>query len=108
MPLGFVALAILNQAPWGKPVKDHWPHAYDLLDVKWHVKLLPSQYAIQGEVTNTVKALSDGATLLFDSVGLKILSATVDGKWFNASDAKDYGFVDHVVTSLGQITGGKA
>ena len=78
MTFALVALAVA-QGPWGQPVKDHFPHSYDLLDVKWHVKLIPAKYAIEGEVTNTVKALSDNPTLLFDSVGLKIESASVDG-----------------------------
>jgi len=38
----------------------------------------------------------------------KILADSDRDNWFNAEDAKDYGFVDHVVTSLAQITGGKA
>ena len=27
-------------------------------------------------------------------------------KWFSADEAKDYGIVDHVVTSAGDVTGG--
>ncbi len=26
-------------------------------------------------------------------------------RWFNAEDAKEYGFVDHVVKSAGQVSG---
>ena len=42
------------------------------------------------------------------SAAAVILADSDRDNWFNAKDAKDYGFVDHVVTSLGQITGGKA
>jgi ATP-dependent Clp protease protease subunit len=38
----------------------------------------------------------------------KIIEDSDRDNWFNADDAKDYGFVDHVVTSMAQITGGKA
>ena len=58
--------------------------------------------AITKQTLSELNALNTGQTLE------KILADSDRDNWFNAEDAKDYGFVDHVVTSMGQITGGKA
>ena len=38
----------------------------------------------------------------------KILIDSDRDNWFNAEDAKAYGFIDHIATSDGQVFGGKA
>ena len=66
------------------------------------IRIQAEQMAITKQTLSELNALHTGQTLE------KILADSDRDNWFNASDAKDYGFVDHVVTSLGQITGGKA
>ena len=38
----------------------------------------------------------------------KILADSDRDNWFNAADAKEYGFIDHIASSVDQIPGGKA
>ena len=38
--------------------------------------------------------------------GRQIVEDSERDKWFSAEEAKDYGIVDHVVTSAAQVTGG--
>jgi ATP-dependent Clp protease protease subunit len=66
------------------------------------IRIQAEQMAITKQTLSELNALNTGQTLE------KILADSDRDNWFNAADAKDYGFVDHVVTSLGQITGGKA
>jgi len=66
------------------------------------IKIQAEQMAITKQTLSELNALHTGQTLE------KILADSDRDNWFNAKDAKDYGFIDHVVTSLGQITGGKA
>ena len=66
------------------------------------IRIQAEQMAITKQTLSELNALHTGQTLE------KILADSDRDNWFNASDAKDYGFVDHVVTSMGQITGGKA
>jgi len=66
------------------------------------IRIQAEQMAITKQTLSELNALHTGQTLE------KILADSDRDNWFNAPDAKDYGFVDHVVTSLGQITGGKA
>ena len=66
------------------------------------IRIQAEQMAITKQTLSELNALHTGQTLE------KILADSDRDNWFNANDAKDYGFVDHVVTSLGQITGGKA
>jgi ATP-dependent Clp protease protease subunit len=66
------------------------------------IRIQAEQMAITKQTLSELNALNTGQTLE------KILADSDRDNWFNANDAKDYGFVDHVVTSMGQITGGKA
>jgi len=66
------------------------------------IRIQAEQMAITKQTLSELNALHTGQTLE------KILADSDRDNWFNAKDAKDYGFVDHVVSSLGQITGGKA
>ena len=66
------------------------------------IRIQAEQMAITKQTLSELNALHTGQTLE------KILADSDRDNWFNAEDAKDYGFVDHVVTSLAQITGGKA
>jgi ATP-dependent Clp protease protease subunit len=48
------------------------------------------------------------AELIAFHTGQKIETITLDSdrdRWFNAEEAKEYGFVDHVVKSAGQVSG---
>jgi ATP-dependent Clp protease protease subunit len=66
------------------------------------IRIQAEQMAITKQTLSELNALHTGQTLE------KILADSDRDNWFNAKDAKDYGFIDHVVTSLAQITGGKA
>jgi len=66
------------------------------------IRIQAEQMAITKQTLSELNALHTGQH------SEKILADSDRDNWFNAKDAKDYGFVDHVVTSLGQITGGKA
>ena len=66
------------------------------------IRIQAEQMAITKQTLSELNALHTGQSLE------KILADSDRDNWFNAKDAKDYGFVDHVVSSLGQITGGKA
>ena len=35
----------------------------------------------------------------------QVLSDADRDRWFNAEEAKEYGFIDHVVTHAGSVTG---
>ena len=48
------------------------------------------------------------AELIAHHIGQKMDTITADSdrdRWFNAEEAKEYGFVDHVVKSAGQVSG---
>jgi ATP-dependent Clp protease protease subunit len=66
------------------------------------IRIQAEQMAITKQTLSELNALNTGQTLE------KILADSDRDNWFNAEDAKEYGFVDHVVTSMSQITGGKA
>ena len=66
------------------------------------IRIQAEQMAITKRTLSELNAKHTGQPLE------KILADSDRDNWFNANDAKDYGFVDHVVSSLGQITGGKA
>ena len=66
------------------------------------IRIQAEQMAITKQTLSELNALHTGQSLE------KILADSDRDNWFNANDAKDYGFVDHVVSSMGQITGGKA
>lgn len=53
---------------------------YDLQDVNWSVRIDAPSRSIVGDVTNTVRLISDEQSLRFDSAQLLIDSAEVDGK----------------------------
>lgn len=64
---------------------------------------------IQAEQMAITKRLM--AEIIAEHTGQKVEKIVEDSdrdNWFNAADAKDYGFIDHVVDSIDQITGGKA
>ena len=66
------------------------------------IRIQAEQMAITKQTMSELNALHTGQKLA------KIIEDSDRDNWFNADDAKDYGFVDHVVTSMAQITGGKA
>jgi ATP-dependent Clp protease protease subunit len=66
------------------------------------IRIQAEQMAITKQTMSELNALHTGQKLA------KIIEDSDRDNWFNADDAKDYGFVDHVVTSMNQITGGKA
>jgi ATP-dependent Clp protease protease subunit len=66
------------------------------------IRIQAEQMAITKQTMSELNALHTGQKLA------KIIEDSDRDNWFNADDAKEYGFVDHVVTSMAQITGGKA
>ena len=66
------------------------------------IRIQAEQMAITKRTMAKIIAEHTGQTLE------KIIEDSDRDNWFNAADAKDYGFIDHVVTSIDQITGGKA
>ena len=66
------------------------------------IRIQAEQMAITKQTMSELNALHTCQKLA------KIIEDSDRDNWFNADDAKEYGFVDHVVTSMAQITGGKA
>jgi ATP-dependent Clp protease protease subunit len=65
-----------------------------------------SDIKIQAEQMKFTKATM--AELIAFHTGQKMETITADSdrdRWFTADEAKDYGFVDHVVRSAGQVSG---
>jgi len=66
------------------------------------IRIQAEQMAITKRTMAEINAKHTGQTLE------KILIDSDRDNWFNAQDAKAYGFIDHVATSDGQVFGGKA
>ena len=66
------------------------------------IRIQAEQMAIIKRTLSEINAKHTGQTLE------KILIDSDRDNWFNAQDAKAYGFIDHVATSDGQVFGGKA
>ena len=66
------------------------------------IRIQAEQMAITKRTMAEINAKHTGQTLE------KILIDSDRDNWFNAVDAKVYGFIDHIATSDGQVFGGKA
>ncbi len=66
------------------------------------IRIQAEQMAITKRTMSEINAKHTGQTLE------KILADSDRDNWFNAQDAKEYGFIDFVATSADQIPGGKA
>ena len=66
------------------------------------IRIQAEQMAITKRTMAEINAKHTGQTLE------KILIDSDRDNWFNAVDAKAYGFIDHIATSDGQVSGGKA
>ena len=66
------------------------------------IRIQAEQRAITKRTMAEINAKHTGQTLE------KILIDSDRDNWFNAVDAKAYGFIDHIATSDGQVSGGKA
>ncbi len=66
------------------------------------IRIQAEQMAITKRTMAEINAKHTGQTLE------KILIDSDRDNWFNAVDAKEYGFIDHIATSDGQVSGGKA
>ena len=66
------------------------------------IRIQAEQMAIIKRTLSEINAKHTGQTLE------KILIDSDRDNWFNAVDAKVYGFIDHIATSDGQVFGGKA
>ena len=66
------------------------------------IRIQAEQMAIIKRTLSEINAKHTGQTLE------KILIDSDRDNWFNAKDAKAYGFIDHIATSDGQVFGGKA
>ena len=66
------------------------------------IRIQAEQMAIIKRTLSEINAKHTGQTLE------KILIDSDRDNWFNAEDAKAYGFIDHIATSDGQVFGGKA
>ena len=66
------------------------------------IRIQAEQMAITKRTMAEINAKHTGQTLE------KILIDSDRDNWFNAEDAKAYGFIDHIATSDGQVFGGKA
>ena len=64
------------------------------------IRIQAEQMAITKQTLSELNAKHTGQPLE------KILIDSDRDNWFNAKDALDYGFIDHIATSDGQITGG--
>jgi ATP-dependent Clp protease protease subunit len=65
------------------------------------IRIQAEQMAITKQTLSELNAKNTGQPLE------KILIDSDRDNWFNAKDALDYGFIDHIATSDGQIAGGK-
>ena len=66
------------------------------------IRIQAEQMAITKRTMAEINAKHTGQTLE------KILIDSDRDNWFNAEDAKAYGFIDHIATSDGYVFGGKA
>ena len=66
------------------------------------IRIQAEQMAITKHTMAEINAKHTGQTLE------KILIDSDRDNWFNAVDAKAYGFIDHIATSDGQVSGGNA
>ena len=66
------------------------------------IRIQAEQMAITKRTMAEINAKHTGQTLE------KILIDSDRDNWFNAEEAKAYGFIDHIATSDGQVFGGKA
>ena len=66
------------------------------------IRIQAEQMAITKRTMSEINAKHTGQTLE------KILADSDRDNWFNAQDAKEYGFIDFVATSADQIPGGKS
>lgn len=66
------------------------------------IRIQAEQMAITKRTMAEINAKHTGQSLE------KILIDSDRDNWFNAEDAKAYGFIDHIATSDGQVSGGKA
>ena len=66
------------------------------------IRIQAEQMAITKRTMAEINAKHTGQSLE------KILIDSDRDNWFNAEDAKAYGFIDHIATSDGQVFGGKA
>jgi ATP-dependent Clp protease, protease subunit len=66
------------------------------------IRIQAEQMAITKRTMAEINAKHTGQSLE------KILIDSDRDNWFNAVDAKAYGFIDHIATSDGQVSGGKA
>jgi len=66
------------------------------------IRIQAEQMAITKRTMSEINAKHTGQPLE------KILADSDRDNWFNAADAKEYGFIDHIATSVDQIPGGKA
>ena len=66
------------------------------------IRIQAEQMEITKRTMAEINAKHTGQTLE------KILIDSDRDNWFNAEDAKAYGFIDHIATSDGQVSGGKA
>jgi len=66
------------------------------------IRIQAEQMAITKRTMSEINAKHTGQPLE------KILADSDRDNWFNAQDAKDYGFIDFVASSADQIPGGKA
>jgi len=65
------------------------------------IRIQAEQMAITKQTLSELNAKNTGQPLE------KILIDSDRDNWFNAKDALEYGFIDHIATSDGQIVGGK-
>lgn len=66
------------------------------------IRIQAEQMAITKRTMSEINAKHTGQPLE------KILADSDRDNWFNAADAKEYGFIDHIASSVDQIPGGKA
>ncbi len=66
------------------------------------IRFQAEQMAITKRTMSEINAKHTGQPLE------KILADSDRDNWFNAADAKEYGFIDHIASSVDQIPGGKA
>lgn len=66
------------------------------------IRIQAEQMARTKQTMSEINAKHTGQTLE------KIITDSDRDNWFTADEAKDYGFVDHVARSAGQVSGGKA
>ena len=98
--ISFVLVALAVVVPAARADQPFAPSRdYDLQNVRVELRFNLDQKQIVGQVTHTLTTLKDGLrTLDFDSVGLTILSASLDGKdaRFSTDDAKLHVDLDRV------------